>query len=42
MRKESEQLQRILKAEAAVRAAAEAEIVAARLAAIKASRAIGY
>eukprot|EP01036_Dinobryon_divergens_P029894 gene29894-39062_t len=41
MRKENEQLQKILKAEAAARAKAEKELMEARLAAIKASRAVG-
>ena len=41
MRKENEQLQKILKAEASARAALAAELAAARMAAIKASRTAG-
>lgn len=41
MRRENEQLSKILKVEAAKRAAAEAEMLAARMTAIKASRALG-
>ncbi len=41
MKKSNEQLQKLLRHETALRAAAEAELMAARMAAIKASRALG-